>query len=333
MKDCPFYAGSTIEDPRFFIGRRDLLKLLSDRMQSSQPTSINIVGRHKTGKSSLLIHFQQSYRQRVKNPELYKVIYLSLQDVACQTEQSFYGEIIKAVGAQQDSNPSRSAFNAWIRDLKEQGTTLVLCIDNFEELLERQDKFPNDFYDNLRFLIDRNCLMMVMASQEMLDLYSQTKKITSDFFNVFHTATINQGFSDLEAEELVSWKNSAGEGLTADMKKIALNWGQNEPFLLQLAGRTLWDMQQYGKSQKWAKLEFTRQANRFKPASNTAFTQFLFHKISDIGQLSVWTLNNKDELKNFWFGLFVIGVGLGVFLLFISGNIDLEQIRAIYQKK
>ena len=63
----------------------------------------------------------------------------------------------------------------------------VLCVDNSEELLERSDQFPNDFYDNLRFLIDSNCLRIVMASKKIPDLYSKQKQITSDFFNVFHT--------------------------------------------------------------------------------------------------------------------------------------------------
>lgn len=65
MADCPFFAGSTITDPRFFVGRREALKLLSDRMQGSQPTSINVVGRHKTGKSSLLVHFQRIYEHSI----------------------------------------------------------------------------------------------------------------------------------------------------------------------------------------------------------------------------------------------------------------------------
>ena len=45
--DCPFYAGSTINDPRFFVGRQESLQVLRDRLIGAQPSSINIVGRHR----------------------------------------------------------------------------------------------------------------------------------------------------------------------------------------------------------------------------------------------------------------------------------------------
>lgn len=46
----PFVAGSAINDPRFFVGRQDELKFIKDRMTGAQPTSVNVVGRHKIGK-------------------------------------------------------------------------------------------------------------------------------------------------------------------------------------------------------------------------------------------------------------------------------------------
>ncbi|MGB2926755.1 MAG: TniB family NTP-binding protein, partial [Limnothrix sp.] len=135
MADCPFFAGSTITDPRYFVGRREALKLLSDRMQGSQPTSINVVGRHKTGKSSLLVHFQQTYGQRVTNPDGYRVAYLSLQKSACETEEKFYREIAKKLG-QGEQPLDRQGFTAWVQGLRGLGILPVLCVDNFEELLE-----------------------------------------------------------------------------------------------------------------------------------------------------------------------------------------------------
>ena len=104
MSDCPFYAGSTITDPRFFVGRRDVLTLLFDRMTSPQPASINIVGRHKTGKSSLLKHFEQTYWQRISNPDRYRVGCLSLQNSACQTEQNFYRAVMNELSNTQSED-------------------------------------------------------------------------------------------------------------------------------------------------------------------------------------------------------------------------------------
>ena len=322
MTDCPFYAGSTITDPRFFVGRRDILKLLSDRMTSPQPTSINIVGRSKTGKSSLLWRFKETYRELVPNPERYRVIYLSLQETVCHTETSFYQAIIEAFGQSPESPLNRQVFNDWLRGLKAQNISPVLCIDEFEELIARPDKFPNDFYDNLRFLLDSNCLMMVVASKEMLDLYSKDKRITSDFFNVFQTENLNDGFSEQEAKKVVSLQNSAREKLTADLQEIALRWGKNQPLLLQLAGQKLWDMQQYRKSQKWAKKRFQEQAKRFKVQPESQLISTVFKTTTWIGKISLWVLDNKEAIC----GLFVIGIGLGVYFLFALDFISLSQI-------
>ncbi len=213
----------------------------------------------------------------------------------------------------------RQGFKDWLRGLKNQGVMPVLCVDDFDELLERQEQFPKDFYDNLRSAIGENCLMMIVASQEMLDLYSKQKQITSDFFNVFQMESLNEGFSEQEAMELVSLTNAAGEGLTGDVKSIALKWGKHEPFLLQLAALNLWEMQQYGKSQKWAEQRFKQQANRFKFQPKSKFLGFLFRSIAKVGKISVWFVENKDDLKDFWCGLFVIGVALGIVILFIFG--------------
>ncbi len=169
--DCPFYAGATISDPRFFVGRHESLQILRDRLTATQPTSINIVGRHRTGKSSLLLHFVNTYRQRVSNPDRFAVVYLSLQNAACDTQTKFYGRIAQLLAANIPWNQWRLQrmlaakeweqvkFNELIQEFKNQGILPVLCIDNFEELLDRQEQFPNGFYDNLRYLVSNNYLV------------------------------------------------------------------------------------------------------------------------------------------------------------------------------
>jgi AAA+ ATPase superfamily predicted ATPase len=258
--DCPFHAGSAIIDPRLFFGRQESLKVLRDRLMGVQPTSINIVGRRRTGKSSLLLHFVNTFRQRVSNPDRFAVAYLSLQNAACDTEAKFYGSIAKILSANIPSEQrqlqkmlggkqwEQIKFNELIQAFKKQGILPVICIDNFEELSERQQQFPNSFYDNLRSLIDSNQLMLVIASYKMLDVYSKENRITSDFFNLFHYLDLNGGLTEEEAKQLVSLKNAAGEGLSDELQHKALQWGKKEPFLLQLAGETLWTMQRDRKS-------------------------------------------------------------------------------------
>ena len=90
---CPFSAPSMLNKPDSFVGRKEELKFIKDQMTGPQPTSVNIVGPHKIGKSSLLWRFYQirNHPQYASSP--YAVIYLSFQDGECQEENSFYQKI------------------------------------------------------------------------------------------------------------------------------------------------------------------------------------------------------------------------------------------------
>lgn len=103
-------------------------------MSGVQPTSINIFGEKRIGKSSLLYHFFLTWEQRVQNPSRYLVIYLSLQNAQCQQESQFYQsvaqELLKfpSVAANPAlSDPlkiqplNRLAFSDAIREWKRQG--------------------------------------------------------------------------------------------------------------------------------------------------------------------------------------------------------------------
>jgi hypothetical protein len=94
---CPFVAGSKIEDSWRFVGRKQELHAIASRMSGVQPTSVNVVGDKRIGKSSLLYHFSQTWEQRVPEPSRYVVIYLSLQDADCHSEIGFYQAVAEAL--------------------------------------------------------------------------------------------------------------------------------------------------------------------------------------------------------------------------------------------
>ncbi|MCP4347321.1 MAG: ATP-binding protein [Desulfobacterales bacterium] len=50
----PFIIGPPITDPRFFVGRKQELQAVINCMDGVQPTSVNIVGETRIGKTSLL---------------------------------------------------------------------------------------------------------------------------------------------------------------------------------------------------------------------------------------------------------------------------------------
>ncbi|BAY48446.1 hypothetical protein SAMD00079811_60700 [Scytonema sp. HK-05] len=91
----PFVAAGMIEDSKLFVGRKHELRAIASRMSGVQPTSINLVGEKRIGKSSLLYHFFLTWEQRVSDPNRYVVIYLSLQNVQCHREENFYQAIAR----------------------------------------------------------------------------------------------------------------------------------------------------------------------------------------------------------------------------------------------
>jgi uncharacterized protein len=271
---CPFVAPSMLKNPDAFVGREEELRFIQSQMTGSQPTSVNIVGKHKIGKSSLLWRFYQKNRDRPRSASSrYAVIYLSFQDGECQTENSFYQavalelskvSVIQAkptlVTAFSAANWERSTFAKAIRLCEQQNILPVLCIDKFEALFQDsyREQFDEGFYDNLHSLINNSAMMLVLVSIEPIDFYRQQYKLTSSFFNVGSECLL-QEFSEAEAEALVKLPRSGRPALTEKNQQLALHWGERHPVRLQLAAKYLWEAQQNRRDVKWAKQKFQDQ--------------------------------------------------------------------------
>lgn len=270
-----------ITDPRFFVGRREELDFLTSHI-GAQPTSINVVGPHRIGKSSLLYHFCQTYEQRLPNSgansQQYVAIYLSLQGAFCQTRSDFYQavarEFLKRPSVQ--TNPrltqplSQSSFNhqsfaeamfAW----KEAQVLPILCLDKIEALFQYPQEFDKGFFDNLRSLLDGNALMVIIASYKNIDIYSSQHRLTSSFFNGGHVLPL-RGITEIEAMDLVRLPHTTNRNLEPALsdkrQKIALQWGGRYPYLLQLAAFWLWEARKGDRPDKWAQQQFEQQAKR-----------------------------------------------------------------------
>ena len=312
---CPFYAGSMITERRYFVGRREELNFITSRMTAAQPTSINFVSKDHIGKSSLLYHFCQTYEERVrragKNPQNYVVVYLSLQQADCREEASFYQAVAKGLLQRPvvQANPAlvtplnggsldRQGFSDAIKAWQRAKVLPVLCLYKFEELLENKQEFDNYFYDNLRSLINDNGLMLIISSRQTLERYSQQHQLTSDFFNVFNVRVL-AGLTDGEAMDLVRLPDNNNPALSEERRKLALQWGERNPYLLQLAGRCLWDAQEQNRPDSWAKEQFDL-ARRDVPQSFSwrKLLYWLFWPSMKLGQLARFTSSNVNDFKD-----------------------------------
>ncbi|MEL7243175.1 MAG: ATP-binding protein [Cyanobacteria bacterium J06573_2] len=279
----PFIAGPTLQNPEKFVGREEELRGIIGRMGGSQPTSLNIVGEHQIGKSSLLYYFFLTWEQLVSQPQNYVVIYLSLKNANCQKEENFYQAVAKKlfscpsvrfqprlVELLQVTPLNRLGFSQAIEEFKKQGLLPVLCLDDFESLFanrdERKKEFDDGFYDNLRSLMDDSALMLILASCKALEVYGQEHRFVSSFFNVGHVIKLRELNTDQAIKLTRLPINSLEEtpALTENEQNLAQQWGKRHPYLLQLAGYYLWEARQNGKNFKWAKKQFEHQVSKYK---------------------------------------------------------------------
>ncbi|MEG3899969.1 MULTISPECIES: AAA-like domain-containing protein [unclassified Microcoleus] len=353
---CPFSAPSMLKNPDCFVGRKDELKFIQSQMTGPQPTSVNIVGPHKIGKSSLLWRFYQirNHGQYASTP--YAVIYLSFQDGECQTENTFYqavaeelrkAPVIQAkrslVTAFSAANWERSTFAKAIRLCEAEKILPVLCIDKFEALFQDsyREKFDEGFYDNLHSLINNSALMLVLASLETLDSYRTKYKLTSSFFNV-GSFWLLEKFSEAEAQKLVQLPKGTIAGaipaLTETNQRLALEWGERHPVRLQLAAKYLWEAQQNSKSVKWAKQNFQSQARtvlqlQARPKRPQKLLQWLRWLVWDmpiwIGNLTKNFGLKFDEISTWLIGLIVIIVLIMFFRGIIPGDIVSDSFKKL----
>lgn len=345
---CPFSAPSMLKNPDCFVGREEELRFIQSQMTGPQPTSVNIVGPHKIGKSSLLWHFYKRCNRPRNNSSRYAVIYLSFQDGECQEENSFYQKIAQLlsevpiiqtkpslVTAFQAPDWTRSTFAKAIRLCEAQKILPVLCIDKFEALFQEsyREKFDKGFYDNLHSLIDHSAMMLVLASLETFDVCRNKYNLTSAFFNV-GSEWLLEKFSEAEAKKLVELPQGnivgARPALTEKNQQLALQWGEEHPVRLQLAGKYLWEAQQSGKDVKWAKQKFQEQSRavlqlQARPKRPQKLGQWLRWLVWDmpiwIGNLTKKFGLKFDEIFTWLIGLIVIIVLIMFFRGIIPGDI------------
>jgi len=341
-----------ITDPQFFVGRREELDIITSRLVNDQPTSINVVGERRIGKSSLLYHFFQTYEQRVqgagKNPGNYVVVYLSLQAAQCRKETSFYQAVAQAlihrpvvqgnpalVAPLQAGTLDRNGFSTAIEAWQAQKVLPVLCLDKFEELLAKPDQFTDDFYDNLRSLMDRNALMLVIASYRNLDVYKHKYRFLSSFFNLGQVLPVG-GITETEATDLMRLPEHKIPGATAalspERQQLGLAWGGRHPLLLQLAGLWLWEAQKQNRPDEWARQKFELEAQRVPHSGVTMRrlkrpVRLLGWLPMKLGRMARFVGDKLDDTSNLIAGTFILIVAILVVLKIVPFEELLQRVK------
>ncbi|MCI5197282.1 MAG: hypothetical protein D3919_13865 [Candidatus Electrothrix sp. AW5] len=237
-------------------------------MSGVQPVSVNVIGERRIGKSSLLYHFLQTWEQRVDSPNRFVVVYLDLQDETPSDEAAFYQALGRAL-ARSPLPASYKEFRTVLDTLFAQNLLPVFCLDEFEVLLKNNEQFTDSFFDQLRGCMNASQLMFILSSRQPLDVYAGKQNLTSDFFNLGQVVELGE-FSEEEVEELLHLPLPGRENfpaLSPGDQKLARQWGNRHPYLLQLAATALVEARQFRKNTAWAKKRFAKEKRRIRPVS------------------------------------------------------------------
>ncbi len=270
----PFIPGLPIEDPTRFVGRKAELQRIISRIQDALPTSINVVGDDRIGKSSLLHYLSRNGEEGDSSHNRF-FVYLSLETAQCQNESEFYEAIAQTFldhpWVQQQPILRESlkirplqyhSFRVALEWWQAQHVFPVICLDDFDVLFQQTHQMGNGFYDDLYQLLNQNLMMMVVASRHALSRYARLHGFTSRFFlqgSVIHLGALNHD----ETKQLLQWPAADRALLSWSDQQTAKEWGKSHPYLLQLAAQCLWEAREQNKSLLWAKRQFAIQSAPF----------------------------------------------------------------------
>lgn len=314
----PFFYGGKVS-PNLFVGRSQQLRRIFGCLEianTGQLQSVSVVGPHRMGRSSLLNYIAAKYEYHIQSPSSYRFIYISPHDANCHMPGEFLCKVLDALGLPLHThhNATLQEFQESILLLNQSGIHPIICLDEFEELLNT-NSFSNEFFDVLRHLMSESALAFVIASTRPLSDLVSSNKYTSPFFNIFTIIEIGEFVVDQGVDEsnLVIYRGRQCDYPFSDsdvyyMRKIA----GKHPYKLQLAGSLIYQSK-IGGSTNWKSInkEFNSQLKQAGLVKN--HSKVILHKakmlVISIGRALLEVRKSKDEISEssaLWWGTGIV---------------------------
>ena len=261
----PFFFAGKIANVDQFVGRQPELKKIFGYLNTSntgQIQHVSVVGERRIGKSSLLYHLNQVYKQNLPASGKYRFVYVDLDKPQCHTQAGLLRFLLEQLSLPIPKKLSLETFYELIEQEHENhGLWPVFLLDEFEHLPQRKAEFPDGFYETLRSLGNNNIAGLVTASQHSLQALAEQGKLTSPFFNIFHQLDLKE-FSASEASLLLErGRNCDHPFSTADCEEI-LKIAGRRPARLQVVASLAYEAKASGATTDWKviKAEAIKQA-------------------------------------------------------------------------
>jgi uncharacterized protein len=220
----PFIWRQGVGRQEDFFGRDRELKTIRDFLLKGQ--NKQIVGERRMGKTALLQHI---VRLAPTWNEQFVAVYADPKDARYQTVAGFLSHATASL--------SRSVYNLvdfgkLVDEMTAEGKRPVLCIDEFERLMDFPEEFNEVFLDTLRSL--GNCgLAIVSASRKPLNQIVPSDKAYSPFYNVFDLLPLRT-FRSEDVEDFLNYHRSGVADFTPEEKDAIRTRARNHPVALQV---------------------------------------------------------------------------------------------------
>jgi len=223
----PFAWRGGITNAKDFFNRDKEQGMLRSYLRNHQ--NCQVVGPRRIGKTSLLRQVERVARQWDKNAV---VAYLDMQDARCQTLAGWLRLVARSWGW-PDLPATLPEFADRLDAMRSDGRFAVLCLDEFERLMEQRDEFTPGFLLNLRSCAQQG-MSIITASQTALSKLTDPNDQTSPFYNTFPLLPLGP-FATSDAADYVVLHRPGFPAFSPEERVAILTFAKGHPLALQVA--------------------------------------------------------------------------------------------------
>ncbi len=252
------------------LGRETLLRRIGGRLSKASPDHVSVVGPAHYGKSVLLRHVADAYREGSEHYLTTVHVDLRHADIASDGDfrRRFAEDLRTALRPHRpevakDLDPEVDSLHELLDfvfdELAAEPARVLVVFDGFDHVLARAD-LTRTLWDQLRTLAQKPSLQLVAGSRLPLREVCRTEESrTSDFWEIFNPTPVRVGA--LKGEDLEAFMEPLfSSGCTADgsARKEISNWTGGVPLLVCALLQRLWDVR--GETSRLSKRDVDQAA-------------------------------------------------------------------------
>ena len=236
------------------LGRKALLRRIDGHLSKMSPDHVSVVGPAHYGKSVLLRHVADTYREG--SGDYLTTVHVDLRHAGITSDGGFRrrlaGDLKAALrpyrpGVAENLDPAENSIHELLDlvfdELATESARVLVVFDGFDHVLARAD-LTRTLWDQLRTLAQKPSLRFVAGSRLPLREVCRTEESrTSDFWEIFNPTPVRVGA--LDGEDLEAFMEPLlNTGCTVDgsARKEISNWTGGVPLLACALLRRLWNV-------------------------------------------------------------------------------------------